>query len=59
MGKVIRRTVTITITETWTIVWAAADKTQSQAIPVVQANAKTQEAKDVCQISFTQEDSHE
>jgi len=44
MGRIIRRTVTITITETWTIVWAgdvqSDAKTQSQTTTVVQDNPK-------------------
>lgn len=46
MGKVIWRTVTITITETWTIVWTDAaradDKPQPQATPIVQEQPKPQ-----------------
>jgi hypothetical protein len=39
MGKIIRRIITITITETWTITWATEDETQSQATTVVQDNS--------------------
>jgi hypothetical protein len=50
MGKIIRRTVTITITESWTIVWTddvRTDETsQSQATTLVQNQPKTQEEPD-------------
>lgn len=50
MGKIIRRTVTITITESWTIVWTdeerAQDKPQPQATTSEQAQPKPQEAED-------------
>jgi hypothetical protein len=47
MGKIIRRTVTVTMTETWTIVWTddvqADDAPQCQAPTLVQNQVKTQE----------------
>ena len=50
MGRIIRRTVTITITESWTIVWTdegRADNTsQPQATTIVQYQPKPQEEKD-------------
>ena len=46
MGKIIRRTVTITITETWTIVWTTEDTSQPQATTIVQDQPKTQEKQD-------------
>ena len=50
MGRIIRRTVTITITETWTIVWTdegrADDKPQPQAMTIVQDQPKPQEEQD-------------
>ena len=50
MGRIIRRTVTVTITESWTIVWtgdSAVDETpQPQATTIVQAYPKTQEEPD-------------
>ena len=50
MGRIIRRTVTITITETWTIVWTdeprANDTAQPQATTIVPDQPKTQEEPD-------------
>ena len=50
MGRIIRRTVTITITESWTIVWAGDsavdDPSQPQATTIVQDQPKTQEEED-------------
>ena len=50
MGRIIRRTVTITITESWTIVWTdegrADDTSQPQATTIVQDQPKPQEEKD-------------
>ena len=50
MGRIIRRTVTITITESWTIVWTddvqADDKPQPQATTIVPAQPKPQEEED-------------
>lgn len=51
MGRIIRRTVTITITETWTIVWTtdeaqADDTVPPQATTVVQDQPKPQEEPD-------------
>lgn len=50
MGRIIRRTVTITITESWTIVWTdeaqADDKPPPQATTIVQEQPKTQEKED-------------
>ncbi|MCE7986033.1 MAG: hypothetical protein DYG89_33060 [Caldilinea sp. CFX5] len=37
MGKQIRRTITITLTETWTFIWAATDAVPAQTITVEQA----------------------
>lgn len=36
MGKQIRRTITITLTETWTFVWAKTDDTPEQTMTVKQ-----------------------
>jgi hypothetical protein len=50
MGRIIRRTVTITITESWTIVWTndvqADDKPQPQTTTIVQDQPNTQEKQD-------------
>ena len=50
MGRIIRRTVTITITESWTIVWTdeaqADDKPQPPATTIVQDQPKPQEEED-------------
>ena len=50
MGRIIRRTVTITITESWTIVWTdeaqADDKLQPPATTIVQDQPKPQEEED-------------
>ena len=50
MGRIIRRTVTITITESWTIVWTdeaqADDKPQPPATTIVQDQPKPQEEAD-------------
>jgi len=50
MGRIIHRTVTITITESWTIIWTndakAGDASQSQAITIVQEQVQTQEEPD-------------
>jgi len=46
MGRIIRRTVTITITETWTIVWTTDDTAQPQATTTVQDQPKPQEEAD-------------
>ena len=46
MGKIIRRTVTITITETWTIVWTTDDTAQPQATTIVPDQPKPQEEED-------------
>jgi hypothetical protein len=50
MGKIIRRTVTITITESWTIVWTdedrAGDTPQVQVTTLVQDHPKAQEEPD-------------
>jgi hypothetical protein len=50
MGKIIRRTVTITITESWTMVWTddakADDAPQPQATTIVQEQVQTQEEPD-------------
>ncbi len=50
MGRIIRRTVTITITESWTIVWTddvpADNKPQPQTTTIVQAQPKPQEEED-------------
>ena len=50
MGRIIRRTVTITITESWTITWTdetRADETsQPQATTIVQDQPKPQEEED-------------
>ena len=50
MGRIIRRTVTITITETWTIVWTdedqPADKPPPPTTTIVQDQPKTQEEPD-------------
>jgi hypothetical protein len=46
MGKLIRRTVTITITETWTIVWTTEDDLPKQATTVVQDNPDPKEEQD-------------
>jgi len=43
MGKIIRRTIIITITETWTFVWATADEPPKQAPTVVQAKPNPKE----------------
>ncbi len=46
MGRIIRRTVTITITESWTIVWTTDDTAQPQATTIVQAQPKPQEEQE-------------
>ena len=46
MGRIIRRTVTITITETWTIAWTTDDTAQPQATTIVQDQPKPQEEED-------------
>lgn len=50
MGRIIRRTVTITISESWTIVWtddSAVDETSpSQTTTIVQDQPKPQEEED-------------
>ena len=46
MGKLIRRTVTITITESWTITWTTDETSQPQATTIVQDQPKTQEEPD-------------
>jgi len=46
MGKIIQRTVTITITETWTIVWTTDDTAQPQATTIVPDQPKPQEEED-------------
>lgn len=50
MNRIIRRTVTITITESWTIVWTdeaqADDKPQPPATTIVQEQPKPQEKAD-------------
>ena len=46
MGKIIRRTVTITITESWTIVWTTDETSPRQATTVVQEQPKPQEKPD-------------
>ncbi len=50
MGRIIRRTVTITITESWTIVWTdegrTDDTSQPQAANVVQDQPTPQEEPD-------------
>ncbi len=46
MGKIIRRTVTITITESWTIVWTTDDTAQPHATTIVSDQPKPQEEQD-------------
>ena len=46
MGRIIRRTVTITITESWTIVWTTDDTSPPQATTIVQKQLKPQEEAD-------------
>ena len=46
MGRIIRRTVTITITESWTIVWTTDDASSPQATTIVQDQPKAQEKPD-------------
>jgi len=46
MGRIIRRTVTITITETWTIVWTTDDTVPPQATTIVPDQPKPQEEQD-------------
>src|SRR5688572_24173631 len=46
MGKIIRRTVTITITETWTIVWTTDGESQRQAMTMVPEQPNPQEEPD-------------
>lgn len=48
VGKVIRRTITITVstTETLTIMWTPQDEPVCQVTPVVQVQLKTQEKQD-------------
>ena len=50
MGKIIRRTFTITITESWTITWTdetrAEDTPQPQATTIVQEQPKPEEEPD-------------
>jgi hypothetical protein len=46
MGKIIRRAITITITETWTIVWTTDDMVQPPATTIVPDQPKLQEEKD-------------
>src|SRR4051812_31688644 len=62
MGRIIRRTITITITESWTIVWTeeakADDVLQSQAITLGQNLVKTQEdINEVFQATITTSES--
>jgi len=46
MGRIIRRTVTITITETWTIVWTTDDPAPPQTTTIVPDQPKPQEEQD-------------
>ena len=46
MGRIIRRTVTITITESWTIVWTTDDTSPPQVMTNVQEQPKPQEEPD-------------
>jgi len=46
MGKLSRYTIIITLTETWTIVWATADEPQRQATTIVQDNRNPKEEAD-------------
>ncbi len=46
MGRIIRRTVTITISESWTITWTTDDTSPPQATTIVQAQPKTEEEPD-------------
>jgi hypothetical protein len=46
MGKTIRRSVTITVTESWTIVWSSADAPLPSANTIVQADPTLQEEAD-------------
>jgi hypothetical protein len=46
MGKIIRHTLTITITETWIIAWVTDDNPLGQAVTVVQNAANTKEKAD-------------
>ena len=46
MGRIIRHTVTITVTESWTIVWATDETSQPQATTIVQDQPKTEEEAD-------------
>ena len=42
MGKNIQRTLTLTLTETWTIVWLSDDEPQRQATTIMQDHPKEQ-----------------
>lgn len=46
MGRIIRHTVTITITENWTIVWTTDETSPPQATTIVQDHPKAQEEQD-------------
>jgi hypothetical protein len=46
MGKIIRRTITITIRETWTIVWLPGDDPLPHLPTAGQAQANTEEQPD-------------
>ena len=46
MGKNIRHTLTLTITETWIIAWVTDDALQPQATTIVQDQPKPQEEED-------------
>lgn len=46
MGKIIRRTVTITTTESWTIVWLPDDDPLCHPTTILQHYPKTQEEPD-------------
>jgi len=46
MGRIIRRTITITITESWTITWTTDDTAQPQATTTVPDQPKPQEELD-------------
>jgi hypothetical protein len=55
MGKIIRRTITITMTETWTITWATDGDPACHSSPVVHNNPK-EELNENLQASLSETD---
>ena len=46
MNKIIQRTTTLTMTESWAIVWSTEDEPLRSATRVVQDNSESQEEQD-------------